>query len=164
MKRTRNVIIISVSIVLLAMSIGYSTFATQLKLNSSTTEIMGEWDVRIINIEATSVSEGCDEGTPKYTNTTMSFDSKLEKPGDSITYVITIKNEGTIDATLGTVVFLEQLNGSEAINFVTTDLKHELKAGDQTTFSVIAEYITTSTEVPSVKSKTLTGIVEYVQE
>ena len=100
MKRNKNIIIGTLVIVILAMAVGYSAFATQLTLNG-TAEITGVWDVRIVNIEAQEVSEGCDSGEPQYTNTSATFDAKLEKPGDSINYVITIKNAGTIDATLG---------------------------------------------------------------
>ena len=162
MKRTKNIIIVALLFAILAMAIGYSAFATQLTLNG-TAEIVGVWDVKIINIEAQSVSDGCDPGEPKYTNTTATFNAKLVKPGDSITYVITIENAGTINATLGTVVFKEE-DESPAIKYETTELDHLLQAGNQTNFSVKIQYNPKTTENPTVKTKSLTGIIEYVQE
>ena len=162
MKRTKNIIITALLFAILAMAIGYSAFATQLTLNG-TAEITGVWDVRIISIEAQSVSEGCDPGEPKYTNTTATFNAKLIKPGDSITYVITIENSGTINATLSTVVFKEE-NDSPAIKYETTELDHSLQAGNQTSFSVKIQYDPKTTENPSIKNKSLTGIIEYIQE
>ncbi len=162
MKSTKNIIIGALLVVILAMAIGYSAFATQLTING-TAEITGVWNVKIINVEAQDISEGCDPGTPEYTNTTVTFDSKLVKPGDSITYVVTIENAGTIDATLDNILFQEESEGSPAINYVTTEVAHELKAGQQTTFSIKVEYIKSTSEVPSIKTRKITGIVEYVQ-
>ena len=145
------------------MAVGYSAFATQLSLNG-TAEIVGEWDVRITNIETKEISEGCDGGKPQFTNTTATFDAKLKKPGDTIVYEITIENQGTMNATLETVVFLsDDKNGSEAIKYSTTELDHTLNSGEQTKLDVTVEYDPSATELPIVKTKTLTGIIEYVQ-
>ena len=161
MKRTKNIIIITLLIVISVMAVGYSAFATQLSVNG-TAEIIGEWDVKIVGVEAQDISEGCEAGTPQYTNTSVTFDAKLVKPGDSISYKVTIENAGTIDATLGTVIFKES-DGSPAINYITTELQQSLKAGETTSFTVTVEYLSKTTEVPSVKTKQITGIVEYVQ-
>ena len=163
MKSTKNIIILALLIVIFAMAVGYSTFATQLKLEGMT-EIVGVWNVKITNVKAQEVSNGCDPGVPEYTNTTIKFNAKLVKPGDSITYIVTIENAGTIDATLDNILFKEQSDGSPAINYITTEVAHELAAGDQTTFTVTAEYIKGTTEVPTITTREITGIIEYVQK
>lgn len=163
MKSTKSIIIISVLLILLLMSIAYSAFATQLNLNT-TAQVVGEWDVRIIDIKVKNVSDKCNPGTPKFTTTTMEFDAELNKPGDSVEYEITVKNDGTIDAILDNFIFLEENEGSTALNYITTGVNPYLEAGEQTTFSVTVEYLKGITEVPSVKHKALTGIIEYVQE
>ncbi len=155
--------IIIIVLLILTMAVGYSAFATQLNV-SGTAEIIGEWNVRIINIEAKNVSEGCNPGEPQYTNTSATFEAKLIKPGDSITYLITIENSGTIDATLDDVIFKEEENGSEAIKFTTTGIAPTLEPGAQTTLNVKIEYDSKTTEVPSIKTKTITGIINYVQK
>lgn len=163
MKRTKSIIIISVLLILLLMSIAYSAFETQLNLNT-TSQVIGEWDVKITNIEAKSVSANCDPGLPQFTNTTMEFDAKLNKPGDIVEYEVTIKNEGTIDAILNNIFFFEEEGGSSALNYITTQVDPLLVAGEQTKFSVMVEYLKDVKEIPSVKHKALTGIIEYVQE
>ncbi len=163
MSNTKTLIIGTLLVVTLAMCIGYSAFATQLNING-TAEVTGEWNVKIINIEAQNVSDGCDYGTPQFTDTSATFDAKLMKPGDSITYVITIQNAGTIDATLNNITCTPDENGSPAIIYTNTEPASSLKAGDQTTFSVNVIYDSKSTEVPSIKTKTITGTIEYVQE
>lgn len=164
MTKNKNIIIGALVIAVLAMAVGYSTFATQLKING-TAEITGEWEVKIIGVEAQNVSKDCDAGTPEFTDTTVDFSAELAKPGDSIDYVITIKNSGNLDAHLDEIVFLaDETNGSPAIKYSSTNLSEVLSAGETTTLTVKVKYDESYTEVPSVKTKTITGIISYVQE
>ena len=160
----KNIIIIVLIIVIITMSVAYSEFATQLKINGET-EITGEWDVKITSIIAKDISLGCDAGKPEFTNTTAKFDAKLQKPGDKITYEITIKNEGTIDAILDSESYTsDEENGSPAIIYSNTNPSSTLKAGTETTFTVTVTYNENITEVPEIKTKIFTAIIEYVQE
>ena len=99
MKRNRCIIVTAILFAVLIMSVGYATFATKLTING-TAEIVGNWNIKIVGIEAIEVSEGADPGTPEYTDTTATFYAKLKKPEDKITYLITIENAGTLDAKL----------------------------------------------------------------
>lgn len=132
---------------------------------NGTAEITGVWDVKITNIETKEISEGCDDGDPQFTNTTATFNAKLNKPSDKIVYVVTIQNLGTINATLNEVIFMsDDENGTDAITYSTTDLAKVLNAGETTTVEISVEYDPNVAEVPSVKTKTLTGIIEYGQK
>ncbi len=162
MKKKRNVIVITLLFLILLMTVGYATFVTQLNING-TAEIIGEWNVSIINVEATEVSEGCDGGTPEFTGTSTTFNAKLAKPGDSVTYLVTIKNAGTIDAVLSNIIYKEDTGGSPDISYTTTEIAHELNAGETTTYEIKIEYNKDANEAPSVKTKSITGIVEYSQ-
>ena len=162
MKNPKKIIIGTLLLVIMIMAVGYSSFSTQLNLNG-TAEIVGEWNVKIVDVKVKEVSEGCDPGSPQYTNSSVTFDSKLVKPGDSISYSVTVKNAGTIDAILDNILFQEEVEGSEAINYITTELDPLLKAGEEKTFTVTVEYLKEITEIPEVKTKTLTGIIEYIQ-
>ena len=163
--RKRNYIILGFFfLTVLIISVGYSKFATQLTLNG-TAKIVGEWDIRITNIEATQIAEGCDAGTPSFTNTTATFNAKLVKPGDKITYQITIENKGTIDAVLETIIFKQtQDEESPELSFQTSELSHILEAGSKTTFTVTMTYDGKTTENPTTKSKSIIGIIEYAQK
>ena len=164
MKSTKNIIILALLLAIVVMSVGYATFASQLKLNG-TSEIVGQWDVKITAIDVENTSDGCDPGNPTFTNTSATFAAKLLKPGDTITYKITIQNAGTIDAKLENVLFTaDEENGSPAIHYETSELEATLKKGATTTFTVTVTYDKAVEEVPSVKTKTITGIVEYVQQ
>ncbi len=163
MKNTRSIIIGSLLIIILAMAVGYSAFATQLTI-TGTAEIIGEWNIRIINIDVQDISKGCNAGQPKYTDTKATFDAKLVKPGDSITYLITIENSGTIDAVLEEIVFKEEDGGSDDIKYTTTEIADVLEAGQQTTLTVKIQYNPETSVNPSIKNKTITGIIQYTQK
>ncbi len=156
------IVIIVFLITILTMTVGYSTFATDLKIDGNA-EIIGEWNVRIADIKPISVPTGCDAGTPTFTDTELNFAAQLNKPGDEIIYEVTIENAGTIDARLQTVVFLEEPEGTEAINYETTSLAETLDVGEKTTFNIIVTYLDVK-EPPVKTTKTLTGIIEYVQK
>ena len=161
--KTQNIVIILL-IIISIMAIGYATFATQLTING-TAKIVGEWDVKITNIIAKNVSDGCNAGTPTFTNVSATFNAELEKPGDSITYEITIENAGTIDAVLSSITFKEGTpNGSPAIIYTNTEPISPLPAGQETTFTVTVSYDEEATEIPEITTKTITGIIEYEQE
>ncbi len=162
MKNVNTIIIGSLLVMLLVMSVGYASFATQLQLNGTAT-IQGEWDVEITKIEATNIAGTAEAGTPTNTKTTALFDATLKAPGDSVTYTVTIENKGTIDAKLDNATYTEQTDGSPAIIYTTTKPGQTLAAGDKTTATVIATYDPSVTEVPKITSKTITGIFNYVQ-
>ena len=163
MKNTKNIIIGTLVVVILAMAVGYSAFASKLRLDG-TANIIGEWNVKIVGITTKEISEHCDDGSPTFTNTSVTFDAKLSKPGDKIVYEITIQNAGTIDAVLGNVIITsDEEHGSPAIAYETTGPANSLPAGEQTTFTVTVMYDGDTTEVPEIKTKTITGIIEYVQ-
>ena len=164
MKNRKNIIIIAFLIALLVMAVGYSTFATELTFNGNA-EITGKWDVRITDMKVTSVSDGCDAGKPEFTDTTINFDSKLEKPGDKITYLITIENLGTIDAVLSNIQIIpDDINGTKAITYRIINPVLELPKSSSTTMEITVEYDPTTTENPDVKTKSITGVIEYSQK
>lgn len=164
MKSRTNIMAGFLVITILLMAVAYSTFAIQLTI-SGTAEIIGEWNVEITDVEAQDVSQGCDAGSPQYTNSSATFNAKLLKPGDYITYLIMIQNNGNIDATLNSINFSDNgANGSSAITYDYTEPLTSLPAGAQTCVLLHVRYDENTTEVPEIKTKTITGIVEYVQD
>ncbi len=163
MVKNRNIIISILLIAILLMAVAYSALATQLSLNG-TAEIINEWNVKITSITAQDVSVGCNAGTPEFTDTTVSFNAKLAKPGDYITYLVMIENTGTLNATLDKFSITPDPTGSPAIICTTTEPETLLEAGKTTCFLIKVSYDENTLEMPSIKSKTITGVVEYVQK
>ncbi len=163
MKNTKNIIVIILVLAIFLMSAAYSLMATQLTIDGNA-EIVGIWDVKISNVEVESCSTGSNPGDISFTNTSVVFNAKLLKPGDEVSYKVTIENAGSIDAALGFVVFKEEDNEANAISYETTEMARTLLAGEQTSFIVTISYDKNTMETPNVKTKSLTGIIEYVQK
>ncbi len=159
----KNIIILTLLTSILIMCVGYATLATDLKINGITS-IDGDWKIKITDIEATNICTNCDAGTPTHDDTTANFNAELKKPGDSITYKITIKNTGTIDAKLNDVNLNIEENDNDVIIYSTTDPDEYLKAGDSTTYNVTTTYDPNATEIPTTKTKNFTSTILYSQE
>ncbi len=163
MKFNKFLIIFIFLITLLLMSVGYSSFATDLDVQGMA-EITGTWNIKITKVEATFISPEVTETTPTFTDNTVNLNVKLNKPGDKVIYTITIKNTGTIDATLQGLIFNDEVDGSEAISYTVSKIPEDLNAGDETTIEITITYNDNVTEMPLVKTKTLTGTIAYVQK
>lgn len=163
MKFNKFLIIFIFLITLLLMSVGYSSFATDLDVQGMA-EITGTWNIKITKVETTFISPEVTEITPTFTDNTVNLNVKLNKPGDKVIYTITIKNTGTIDATLQGLIFNDEVDGSEAISYTVSKIPEDLNAGDETTIEITITYNDNVTEMPLVKTKTLTGTIAYVQK
>lgn len=163
MKNKKSIIIISLLSVITLMAVGYASFATELSIRG-TAEITGVWDIKITNVEVQRVSEGCNAGTPEFTNTTVRLNAELNKPGDSITYVVTIQNAGTIDAVLDFTEFRNGTGGKSPITFYRSGPGDNLNAGETTTMTITVVYGVGTTDEPAVKTESYYGFIEYVQK
>lgn len=150
-------------LVILLMPIGYSLFSTHTTIDG-VTEITGDWNIKIKSIVPIEVSENCDAGTPEFTDTSATFAAKLHKPGDSVTYLVTIENSGNIDAVLNNILFTSLDNEASPISYETSEVAHELKAGEETTFKIKAIFDENVTENVITKTKKVVGIIDYVQK
>ena len=119
-KRQKNIIIGGLLAIVFVMAIGYAAFAQQLTINGSGS-ISSNWSVKITNITSKDiVGTAGNKTAPSYTDTTATFATTLQSPGDSITYDITVTNDGTLDAQLDKITITNSNN--PAITFETSGL------------------------------------------
>lgn len=173
MKDKKNILICALLLTIMVMAVGYAAFRQTLNIDGTAT-IAGEWQVEITgvtpSVTGTAQDMAYDEtdnpnGT-RFTATTATFDAKLMKPGDSITYTITVKNNGSIDAKLSTITLTPQADGSDAIIYEVVSqpaADSVLAAGESTTVQIRITYDADTEEIPEVTTKTFTGVLEYVQ-
>lgn len=170
MKDKKNILIGALLFAIVIMSVGYAAFATQFEINGGAT-IGGNWNVEIVGITPQITGTASDE-TATFTATTATFAATLMKPGDSITYTITVKNKGTIDAKLSSITLTPQTTvsasgeGSDAILYDIVSqpaAESELKAGESVDIVVKVTYDANVTTVPTVTTRSFTGVFEYVQ-
>ena len=161
--RQRNYIILGLCSILLVMAAGYAAFRTQLTING-TSNITSEFKVLITDIQSRNVvgrAENAEE--PSHTETTATFKTNLYLPGDSITYDVTVENQGSIDAVLKTIQKSDSNNN--AIIFETSGIQEGevLKASESTKFSVTVSYNASTTSQPSNITSDLEVTLNYEQ-
>jgi len=98
MKKKKNIIIGGLLALIFVMSVGYAAFASNLTING--TANTSSWIIKITNIREKTHTGGADTENTSFTDLSASFSSTLTQPGDSITYEVTVENQGNIDASL----------------------------------------------------------------
>ncbi len=172
-QKNKSILIGGLIAIVLIMAVGYAAFSTALTI-SSTANVTASWNVAFDSTKTSgtgvvSTSGSATGGTISYSNnnqTATISQTGLTKPGDSATYTLTIKNTGTIAATLGTptvtgtsctVSGLTCTSSSGHIKFtVTAPASSSLAASTgTTTMTVKAEYPNTTVSSSSTESASI---------
>ena len=160
----RNYIIAGLCMILVIMGVGYAAFQSQLKI-SGTSNIASNFLVKITDIQVSNIVRGAadKEDVTTHTDTTATFGTTLQSPGDSITYDITIENKGTIDAVLKTITKTDTSNS--AILFTTSGVNEgdPLNVGEIATMQVTVTYNPEVTSQPEDLDSTLKVDLDYEQ-
>lgn len=164
MRNSKNVLIGLLVFAVIAMSIGYAALAQTLNI-TGTAQITSNWDIALTNItNGTPVGGATNNNLPAIVGTTANFDVNLVSPGDSMTYNITITNNGTLDAILDNIIVSD--SGSDAIIYTVTGVSEGtvLSAGNTNVAIVKVEYDNSVTTQPTQTSKTLSVTLNYIQK
>jgi len=130
-------IVIGVLIVtILIMSVAYANLYQQLRINGNAS-VIASWKVEIAGIrEGSKTGNASSLSVPTYTSVTASFDAALTDINDSIEYIVTIKNDGKLDAKLSSIN--KYVTGGDTIVYevLGTNTGDILKAGQSTAVRV----------------------------
>lgn len=170
----KNILIGSLVAVVLVMVVGYAAFAQQLTING-TAEITSNWDVHFdttYNTDITPVAGNLVGGTQSSTdpsgsiteleNLTATLHADLVQPGDSVTFVLHVKNYGTglyAKAVSSSPVLSSSTEGTNCVNNTTP----KTCTIDHIKWSVTA---TRNELAPSVSNSidTVTVVAEYTDD
>ena len=160
--KRRKIIIFSLIGILLLMAVGYSAFQTKLNI-TSTSNITSVWDVEITNIQTKEIN-GLAENVydPTYTKLEANMEANFYEPGDYITYIVTVSNLGTLDATLDSIKL--NMPSQDVINFKVEGAtsKESLKVGEHKDIEVTMEY--TGNNLDNISSVEMDVNLDYVQD
>ena len=157
----KNALIVALLAVVLVMAVGYAAFAQSLTINSTatiqeSTDGKQNWKVAFEkNEDAKLESPGATGSTPtgsiSFTNDYLAvIDAQFDAPGDNIVYTFTVKNDGSIKATLTQPQISLTTEGEDTdpsntsvkfnqMTFTVTSLgQTKLAPGESTTFTVTA--------------------------
>ena len=162
----KNYAVIALVCALAIMAVGYSLLAQTLTINGTAT-IASDWDVAITNItEGTPTGGATNAVAATHTGTTATFNVNLTKPGDTMTYVVTVHNGGTLNAKLTGLTVTPEESEVEGIYFDVTGVEQNvttLDAGEDNQITVVVGWRQTGTDMPEELSQTLTVSLTYEQ-
>ena len=171
------------------MTVAFAAFSNNLTI-TGTTRVNTSWDVKITNIalkpstaqqpnpygnaESPATNPNSGATNPTYTDTTATFYSTLGVPGDSVTYVVTIVNNGNVNAIVDNIEWINdngtadtQYNASPIIYSYSFPSRNQVlaKNGGTTTLEVTATYDNEVTDQPEdgLLEKSATLSINYVQ-
>lgn len=171
MKDTKTVVIVGVLIAVIAMSIAYAAFASNLQING-TAKITSDWKVVMTRITSNATGSATDGGSSLTKiaddGLTGTFTANLQAPGDQIVYTVTVENQGSIDAEINAQPAFDPASpGNDFIEFEVTNVakstlvKKNGETADSTTFTVTARYKSSATGTPTTEpEKTATATVK----
>lgn len=164
-KNSKNVVLLILLLVVVGMAVGYAALSQALVING-TANITAEWKILFTDIKEGKMDGAESKTSPSYTSTTATFDVNLLYPGASAQYVVTVANQGSINAKLTGV------DGIDAVNKAApTDITYSINAkeDDPLASGSTKDYIVTvtwnadSTTIPETKTKTATITLNYEQ-
>ncbi|MBR2708568.1 MAG: hypothetical protein IKE90_03965 [Bacilli bacterium] len=161
--KKNHIIIMTLIGIIFIMSLAFAAFSSLLTINGNAS-IDNSWNVEITNIVSKNkIGNASNNGEPVYTKTSATFKTVLISPGDSMTYDVTIKNKGTVDAKLKKITLTNSNN--PAIIFETSGIKENdvLKVNEEQIFTVKVKYNDEITSQPEVLNASLTVKLDYIQ-
>ena len=104
-KNTNQKLIAIAVILLLAISIGYAALSTTLSINGTANIASSSWSVYFTNVEVRtgSVTATTVPTTTGTSTTTLTWAVSMDTPGQFYEYTVDVKNDGSIDAMIGTL-------------------------------------------------------------
>ena len=165
--KKKDLLIIVMLIAIVCMSGAFAMLSGKEKTDG-TGVVEGNWDVEITNVvESATQGTGLSESATSELNV-ATFNASLYQPGDSVTYFVTVENNGNIDAKLESITSqLTPSYGTDDNPYViyTYDgitSESVLRAGESITFAVTLQYSTEATTVVNLNAG-LTTILNYIQ-
>ncbi len=160
----KKIIIITLSIIVVLMTVGYAVFSTSLNI-TGTANIVSTWNIEFTKIEKQSTVGGVTETkTPTASGTTATFNVDFKSPGDKIIYEITVENKGTLNAIVKEISASE--TGSDGIYFKISGIKKGDKLPSKSNQIITVEigYSSEVTTQPGDLRNDLTLNVTFVQD
>jgi len=154
----KKIIIISLCLSLFLITGVYAVYSSSLKVTGT-----GSIDSNF-NIEVTNIKEESKKGKavsvtePTYTSNTATFNTKLQRAGDNIEYLVEITNNGTIDGKINTITIT---NPSTIAKVETRGIIEGeiIKSGEVKTY-IVRVYIEENTKI----EEDITSVIEVNTE
>ena len=112
--KSKKMYVVFVIVALLCVSVGYAVLNSTLIINGKSNISKNTWNVHFENIMIRNGSITASVEPAIINNTTISnFELTLDKPGDFYEFTVDVKNSGTIDAMIDSVVKTPNLTDTQ---------------------------------------------------
>ena len=91
MRNVKGLILLSIIAIALTLSVGYASITTSIS-QSPRKAIVDNFDVKITDVQITSVTGDAKAGAPSYGDEKVVFDAELDDADDTVTYTVTLTN------------------------------------------------------------------------
>ena len=168
MKDTKNYLIGGLFVAIVFMAIGYAALSSKLQING-TAEITSSWNIYIESITEKTKTGTANGGTPTVSSdkTSATFNAQLLSPGDSVTYEVVVRNDGSLEGLLSALNITGPTTSTSGIKYTVTGVTPSTTtiaaSGGTNTVTVVAEWVSTDTSVPGSTNESLTVDLDYVQ-
>ena len=163
-RNTKSIILTVLIILSFVMIIGYSALSSKLVING-TSNITSNFRVLFTDIQEGTMNSAETKDT-SFEATTATFRVDLKKPGSTAEYILTVENQGSLDAYLESIEGIDEANAASPtyITFKLSGITRytRLNVGYTKTFKVIVTYDQSATEIPT-NSKQLTLTLNFAQ-
>ena len=163
MYRKKNIIIGIMCLAIVFMGVVFAVFETRLTING-TGNVLGDWNIAITNIESTPTGTAQNLSNPIFGGTSATIHAGLKKPGDKMTYSITVSNSGNIDALIVDVLINTSGAGEVIYSVENLNKNHKLAKGSTLTFNLITEFDRNATSIPVLSSKQIDISIVVLQD
>lgn len=107
-KNFKTIMTVAVIAIIAVVGVGFAAFSTDLKISGKGTVKASSWKIRFDNISAANLTGTATEVTAPTLTTDdthiENYDVTFTTPGDSVSYTFDVKNEGTFDAKISSIV------------------------------------------------------------
>jgi hypothetical protein len=129
-KKSKNMLLLVILLAIVGIAVGYAALSQTLILNGTAKVASGDsaWNVHFVNSESTVITQ-CQENDAEIESTdgTEGTFSATLIPGESVTYKVTIINDGTIEAAYDTNEVTDK--SSTTNNYVTCTVAEDSVTG-----------------------------------
>ena len=160
----KSSIIMILLAVVFVMAAGYAAFSQQLTINGSA-EISSKWDVHIEDISVNSETLDGKNISASVGDNTLSatFQAELVSPGSAVTYNVTVRNGGTLNAKLDSLTFTDSNNDAIQYSYVGISQNDVIDSGESQTFTITVKFNDQYTQMPDSTTSSVTMNLGYVQ-
>lgn len=146
----RKILTIAVIVVVFVMTLGYAALSQRMDIDGVAV-IDRSWIIKITDVAVSVTNDGEDNGTTPV-GTTVTMHSTLPNSNSTVTYKITLENQGNIVAKLSSIEEVEDDNTTITYNISgVTEGETLLKPGQTNTVVVTIKYASGVTNASNTK-------------